>query len=44
MTLNDTIKVEARGPIEILTLNRPQALNALSPDMVAALNAYLADL
>ena len=36
MTLNDTIKVEARGPIEILTLNRPQALNALSPDMVEA--------
>jgi enoyl-CoA hydratase/carnithine racemase len=44
MTLNDTIKVEARGPIEILSLNRPQALNALNPDMVAALNAYLAEL
>jgi enoyl-CoA hydratase/carnithine racemase len=44
MTLNDTIMVEARGPIEILSLNRPQALNALNPDMVAALNAYLGDL
>jgi enoyl-CoA hydratase/carnithine racemase len=44
MTLNDTIKVEARGPIEILSLNRPQALNALNPDMVEALNAYLGDL
>ena len=37
MTLNDTIKVEPRGPIEILSLNRPEALNALSPDMVGAL-------
>jgi enoyl-CoA hydratase/carnithine racemase len=44
MTLNDTIKVETRGPIEILSLNRPQALNALNPDMVEALNAYLSDL
>ena len=44
MTPNDTIKVEARGPVEILSLNRPQALNALNPDMVEALNAYLAEL
>ena len=44
MTLNDTIKVETRGPIEILSLNRPEALNALSPDMVKALDAYLTEL
>jgi enoyl-CoA hydratase/carnithine racemase len=44
MTLNNTIKVEARGPIEILSLNRPEALNALSPDMVKALDAYLTEL
>jgi len=44
MTLNDTITVEARGPIEILSLNRPASLNALNPAMVQALNAYLAEL
>ena len=44
MPINDTIKTETRGPIEILTLNRPEALNALSTDMVDALNAYMAEL
>jgi enoyl-CoA hydratase/carnithine racemase len=44
MPLNDTIKVEPRGPIEILTLNRPEALNALSTDMVEALNDYFGGL
>jgi enoyl-CoA hydratase/carnithine racemase len=44
MPLNDTIKTETRGPIEILTLNRPEALNALSTEMVDALNAYMTEL
>jgi enoyl-CoA hydratase/carnithine racemase len=44
MTLNDTIKVETRGAIEILSLNRPEALNALSTGMVQALDAYLTEL
>jgi enoyl-CoA hydratase/carnithine racemase len=44
MPLNDTIKVETRGEVEILTLNRPASLNALSTDMVQALGAYLAEL
>jgi enoyl-CoA hydratase/carnithine racemase len=33
--------VEQRGPIEIVTLNRPGALNALSEELVADLSAYL---
>ena len=28
-----TLKLERRGAIEILSLNRPEALNALSPEM-----------
>jgi enoyl-CoA hydratase/carnithine racemase len=35
-----TLKVEGRGAIEILSLNRPQALNALSPDMARELTDY----
>lgn len=34
------IVIEARGPIEILTLNRPDALNAVSPAMAEELTAY----
>lgn len=44
MPLNDTIKVETRGEVEILSLNRPESLNALSTDMVRALDAYLTEL
>ncbi|MGE0383547.1 MAG: enoyl-CoA hydratase/isomerase family protein [Gammaproteobacteria bacterium] len=35
------IIVEQRGPIDILTLNRPEALNALSEAMVAEMADYL---
>jgi enoyl-CoA hydratase/carnithine racemase len=35
-----TIEVETRGPIEILTLNRPASLNALNSVLVAELNDY----
>ena len=35
-----TIGVERRGAIEILTLDRPAALNTLDPVMVAELTAY----
>lgn len=38
------IQVETRGGVDILTLNRPDALNALSPKMVEELNAYFAHL
>jgi enoyl-CoA hydratase len=43
----ETILVEARGPVTLITLNRPQALNALNSqvlaDLIAAFSAYDAD-
>lgn len=36
-----TIRVEARGPVEIVTLDRPSALNALSEGLVAELGDYV---
>lgn len=38
-----SIDFERRGPVAILTLNRPEALNALSADMLDALEAHLRD-
>ncbi len=39
-----TITVETRGPIDILTLNRPAELNAVSPGMIAELTGYFSAL
>lgn len=39
-----TLKVESRDAIDILTLARPEALNALSQEMVAELGDYIASL
>ena len=39
-TAYETILVDRRGPVDWLTLNRPQALNALSIAMAAELNDY----
>ena len=39
-----TLKLDARGAIEILSLNRPQALNALSPEMAGELTDYFTGL
>lgn len=36
----ETISVEKRGPVDWLTLNRPEALNAISVEMVGELNEY----
>ena len=35
-----TITLETRGAIEILSLNRPAELNAVSPDMIGELTEY----
>jgi enoyl-CoA hydratase len=47
MPTYDTILVEQRGPVTLITLNRPHALNALNAqvlaDLLAALAAYDAD-
>lgn len=37
MTTYETILVETRGPVGLITLNRPQALNALSDQLVTEL-------
>ena len=47
MSHYDTILVEQRGAVTLVTLNRPQALNALNSqvlaDLIAAFAAYDAD-
>jgi len=37
----ETILVESRGPIGLITLNRPQALNALNAELIGELNQAL---
>jgi enoyl-CoA hydratase/carnithine racemase len=44
VTQPNTITIETQGPVEILTLNRPAQLNAVSPDMIAELTEYFAGL
>jgi len=39
-----TLVVETRGPIEILSLNRPDALNAVTPTMVEEATEYFSGL
>lgn len=44
MAAFETIRVEKRGPVDWLTLNRPEALNAISLSMVDELRAYFGGL
>ena len=41
MTAYETIKVETKGRVGLITLNRPQALNALNSQLISELNAAL---
>ena len=40
MNTHPVLQVETRGAIEIVSLNRPESLNALSPELTNALNAH----
>jgi enoyl-CoA hydratase/carnithine racemase len=40
VTTYATLALEQRGPIEILSLNRPEALNAMSPQMIEEMRDY----
>ena len=44
VTQPNTITIEIRGAIEILTLNRPRELNAVTPEMIGELADYFAAL
>lgn len=37
---DNNLKIKARGPVEWVTLNRPDALNALDPGMIEDLRSY----
>lgn len=37
--MNDRLRIEDAGGITIITLNRPEKLNAIDPEMIAALDA-----
>ena len=39
--MNDLVLREDKGGISILTLNRPEVLNALSPDLFVELREYI---
>ena len=47
MATYEPLLVETRGPVTLITLNRPQALNALNSrvlaELIAALEAFDAD-
>ena len=40
-TTDNRVQLERKGPLAVIRLNRPEARNALSPDMVAELGAAI---
>lgn len=38
------LTIDKRGPVDWVTLNRPDALNSLDPELIEALNAYFENL
>jgi enoyl-CoA hydratase/carnithine racemase len=40
----DSLLVESRGPVALVTLNRPEKLNALNNELISALIAALDDM
>src|SRR3990172_3067130 len=43
MEPSPTIRYEKKGRIAVVTINRPEAMNALTPEMLDALDAAFAD-
>jgi enoyl-CoA hydratase len=41
MPMSDTVLLERRGRVALLTLNRPQALNALNSELLTALSGHV---
>jgi enoyl-CoA hydratase/carnithine racemase len=44
VTPPNTITIETRGAVDILTLNRPAQRNTVSPEMIAELTSYFSEL
>ena len=42
--MSETLLVDHRDGVDWVTLNRPDSLNALSPELIDALNAYFGQL
>ena len=43
VSLNQLVLLEDRGAVRVLTMNRPEARNALNTDLISALHAALID-
>lgn len=43
LELPDTFRYEKRGPVAVMTINRPQAMNAFTAEMLRAMDAAFAD-
>jgi enoyl-CoA hydratase/carnithine racemase len=41
---SDLLEIERQGPIDVVSLNRPGAMNALTPELIDLIAAYFAEL